>query len=296
MPEGEVLDEPQARRGFLKGFRNWLEEWINVLLIVVPAVSALAFTTFSDEIVGFLSSEAATQKTIRTTAIWTAAGLWTLETGLGLLNLRSQKRRSHLIRRIRSLQDELRAAKDENARTLDDIFTLCNGYLFALAKGLEFQNTDRISLYVNDAKTNQFVQLGRFSFKPAWNTNGRKVYPANCGCIGRAWDQDEYFANDYPNPDDNFEAYATRCEEDGIARPLLETLRMRSRLYYGKTVRDMSGRHAVAVLIIESTVATRFTRGRLQQFYEETRQYLSELVERIKPRIPTPGIAQEAGL
>jgi hypothetical protein len=176
--------------------------------------------------------------------------------------------------------------------------SLCEGYLFSLAKGpLKFANDpgsfERITLYVHDSG-DRFIPIGRFSFHPEYAKRGRLSYPEREGCIARTWENGSHFANDYPDPEMDLPGYYSRCMDDDISEESINEIGMKSRLYYGYSISDTQGKKSIAVIIVEATNPHRYTKEALTSIFKRER-YLSEITERLSPWMPSYEEAKEKG-
>ncbi|RRD57503.1 hypothetical protein EII20_06650 [Comamonadaceae bacterium OH2545_COT-014] len=76
----------------------------------------------------------------------------------------------------------------------DLVYDFISGYLCHLFGSLEFNDSERVSLYLHDAPRSRFVLAGRFSKNSYFSKTNRKAFPETEGCIGQTWSNGgEYF-------------------------------------------------------------------------------------------------------
>lgn len=285
----------------MAGPKRWIRDvgvwardyWVDIGIGLVPLALALTSALFSDEVTSAITGSDSESRNLQWVAIRASAVILCVNVGLVIANVMRSKRLSQLEDAVATAQAELVTAQEQAAEGVQNVFVLSRSFLRTLATGdLKFRNTDRISLYAHDGQSNQFVQLARFSLNPIWDQKSGRSYPASEGCIAKAWQESVYFISDYPA---ELGDYLDHSEADGVPRDTAAKMRMKSRLYYGRSVRDLSGDRALAVLIIESVDPTRYTQWHLDQLFAgHAGQHLSHLVEMLAPLMPRPSLATEA--
>jgi hypothetical protein len=124
-----------------------------------------------------------------------------------------------------------------------------------LAHKIGFSDSERISAYRYDRDIDAFRLVSRFSQNPTLNGPGRSEYPADEGCIAKAWQTGEAVAL-LPDKRTDETAYFAKLEADwGIPRAVAEQLTMVSRHMVGFALEDERGDY-IAVLIFETSRET----------------------------------------
>lgn len=201
------------------------------------------------------------------------------------------KERVTLIEENEQLKKENEQLKEDTSQLSEDVNSLCENYLFKLAKGpMKFGTVEgcheRMTLYAHSSN-GSFIPIGRVSFNPEYSKKGRVSYPDDQGCIAKAWQNDWYFSNDYPNPETATKRYYQRCEKDDIPESVMQGIKMKSRLYCGYRILDNSGTEPLAVLIVEATDPGRYTEDELRNIIQQGHKwYMGELIRSVKQRIP----------
>ena len=172
----------------------------------------------------------------------------------------------------------------------NNISTLVDGLLYSFAGELNLGNSDRVTVYAS-VKTSEngseFIPIARYAGNPQFRAKGRASYPGNEGIISKAWHEGHYFDNKVPSVDDTQAYNDYHFQHYGVKESVCNSIKMKSRLYYGWRVRDSSGRKDVAVIILESTSKKRFTEEELTSFFENKKRFLREFVTNIRPLLPT---------
>jgi hypothetical protein len=199
------------------------------------------------------------------------------------------------------LEEKNQQLEEDFANTIQDMRSLCHGYLCLLAEGpLEFSESkgshERITLYAYDS-SGQFLPLARYSRNPEYTGNVRPFYPKDQGVISRTWSDGWCFVSDYPDPKEKPEEYLMRCKRDGIPEEVIKDLGMPSRLYCGYRISDTRGREQIAVIITESTDSNRYNEKKLKNLFEnKERVYLADLTERLSKWKPNLKDTKDRGL
>jgi hypothetical protein len=287
---------PRPRRYVIADLLN--DYLLEALLIAVPAMTGVAALVYSDEFTHAVTSSKDRQADIRFYGILAFAALTLFQIVLAVLNLRRAHRISLLERTIETERARADAAEQNSAAWVQDIYSLCDGYLYVMAtrRGLGFTSSDRISLYSRDPTTESFLMLGRYSSNEEYRQIGRKFYPTDQGFIGRAWLHEECCVADFPSRSLDEAGFLDECAKLGIGKDVAMRLRMPSRFFFGRKIRDLSGTRALGVVMIESTTARRFAQNDLREVFNGSDGFqLRNLMERIAPRVPNGRIATDAG-
>lgn len=143
-------------------------------------------------------------------------------------------------------------ATAEIARLRGTLHPLFDGYLAELAIALGLDGNDRISLYAHFG--NGFYRIGRYSSNPVFRRSGRKVYPDDEGCIGRAWTQGDFSLLGLPNFSTNDTQYVAQLVALNLNEETIRALSMKSRGYWAVRI-ERSATEQLGVLVVESLVS-----------------------------------------
>ena len=192
---------------------------------------------------------------------------------------------------IAELTSRIRSLEADMARWSKEVVSLATGHLSILALDLlQFGSkpriAERITLYIYDS-SGFFVPVGRYASNPKYDGISRSRYPVDHGCVGMAWCGGLHFARDYPNPDQKPKEYIDRCVKDGMDPRIVDAIRMKSRLFYGRKLFGTTKRKGFGVLLVESTHPNRFTRAALDAALGERElRTLAHLAEMLSTNVP----------
>ena len=204
----------------------------------------------------------------------------------------------YLQERIDDLQAENARLEEINEQTIESISEYAKGYILDISESLKFgedrDTKDRITIYSHDEEEEVFAPTERYSRDPVLNKRGRGLYQDDEGCIAEAWRNEEWFIADSPNSDEEAfpdptvdrQEYIDRSEDYGLSPEQVKRMRMKSRLYYGRAIRGVRNAEPLAVIIVESTDPSRWSREELRTVFEERSVSLTEFVNRIGPLMP----------
>lgn len=176
-----------------------------------------------------------------------------------------------------------------------EIFT---GYLYSMSSGkLGFgsnsKNSERITLYIYDGDRRVFIPFSRVSQNPLYKRKGRQEYPANEGCIGKAWENGWCFDNKFPTASDvRYEDYSKKLYD--IPPATAKGLGMRSALL--ACMRIESDDNPLGVIVVESTEKNRYTETYLKTILEEERHCIYLMLKKWHQLVPRVVNASELGL
>lgn len=184
-----------------------------------------------------------------------------------------------------NLLDEIKTLKKKYSKIdviTENIKNLFDGFLVQISKKLKITEGDstRLSLYLYDDTSSQFVPCGRYCPNPQYNIAGRPSYPYNRGCIGEGWKKGCFFRN-----------HDTAL---GMNKKELKILTMPSELYAVMRIEHES--KPIALLVVESIDKDRFQEENLKQILYEFRGEIENLILNLKDYIPTPNYAKQKGL
>lgn len=280
-------------------FELWLSDHIlDHVSFIIPVLLSFGYWITNDNRINSLPFSEEIKSGIKGNAVLFIFMLLSLSVITYWLQHRKRDRFAIIKSSNATLKTENVQLRDNLSKSVQDMQSLCEGYLFSLAKGpLKFANGsasyERITLYVHDSG-DRFIPIARFSFHPDYAKKGRLSYPEREGCIAQTWRKGSHFANDYPDPEKNLDEYYSRCKRDSISDANIKEIGMKSRLYYGYRVSDTQGKRPIAVIIVEATDPNRYTKEALGRIFERER-YLSEITERLSPWMPSYKEAKEKG-
>lgn len=273
---------------------------------ILPVVFALTSFTASDDAgklfkraYGHFTELPAQEQSLQPMGGWDwLLLLFLLLSGLGWLAVQWPKVTHQ--RRISSLVEENEELESQTEGLLQDVIALKDGYTRSLGDALGFRKNkgglERITIYSHDPK-GYFVPFARDATNPNHDEINRPLYPADQGCIAKAWEEGRWFDNKFPDPKRARNDYIQYCAKHyNMTRDVTEGLSMKSRLYYGWSVRNVEDAKSIAVVIVESTSSDRWEEEFLNNFFEERKRYLRQLVDRLKPVLPQPSTAFEYSL
>ncbi|EKB60889.1 hypothetical protein [Bergeyella zoohelcum] len=155
---------------------------------------------------------------------------------------------------------------------------LFNSYLKLLVKNLNFTSRERISVYkeYND----RFKLIGRTSDNPRLKKKGRNTYPIDEGFIALAWEDGEYFIDDLPCPDSNFDFYYERINSiNKIPKEVVQAMNMKSRTFFAYRIKG-NDNEPKAVLVFESKNEKGFVKEDIINGLRDVKQSLVMFVEK----------------
>lgn len=257
---------------------------------------AISAALLNDAPISFLTEDHTEKLTIQRIDFWVLLVVALINLLFFSFNLRGRKRQTELESRIEDLEELTEGL-------LQDVEALTSGYLLTLAKGpLGFRqgsDSERITMYTHDQGDNggSFIPFGRFSYNPVFGRKNRDRYPADQGCIAKAWLHGSHFDNDFPDPIADMSGYKDKCKREYNILPRVVTqLTMKSRLYYACRIMDSGNAKPLAVVVIEATDPKRYTQEELKVIFEDNeREYMTRLVEVLGPRLPKISETREKG-
>lgn len=192
------------------------------------------------------------------------------------LKLENQKNTSEL--KIQGLENKL-ARINSNSMEIVEI------HLAYLAEKMNFTNNERITLY-KFVKDNFFV-LGRYSKNPELKKRSRTSYGKE-GLIFKAWNESVYFINSgIPLPLNkkkkfNNAYYEFMNDTSRIDKDTIVNMRMKSRSFYIKSLKDLMNLEQTSIIVIESTEDKAFERAVIETaFDQDEEKRLVAFVEKI---------------
>lgn len=193
----------------------------------------------------------------------------------------------------RILEENKRLRQTLSSHT-QDYFEKSRDLLSLVALGLDLDRRDRLSLYVVSKTGSYLLMVGRFSDNTNLERHGRRVYPLNQGCLGKAWAEGDAYENGFPDPDDDPEGYVECHARYGLDEATVRNLTMQSRMYCALRVEVQRGRR-LGVVVVESLHPRRFRRETLASSLTEQMKLISDFIEANRSLEPDPEQAMQEG-
>lgn len=172
---------------------------------------------------------------------------------IGLLwNRRRGEELERATKRLEEQGKENARLEQEISNLVGDRYVLLEDCLRLLSGRLCLGLAARVSVYGFDGA--RFVMLGRWSKNPTYCDKGRALYPADQGCIGRAWRNGEHYEAEMPDPVTAGPSWVKRQRALGMPRAVIECLTMQPRCIYGVRIDHPDRGRPLGVLVAESTI------------------------------------------
>lgn len=200
--------------------------------------------------------------------------------------------------KIESLSQEKTMLEDRIVKASRDFYDMFEMRLATLAKEkLKLDMSDRVSVYRHYKDKGHFQMIGRYSPNASLGRNGRVIYPDGEGYIGMAWQHGKHYVKDLPKCGNNKSRYISRvAKEANIDKDVLASIKMPSRCYYARTIKDMSDLHPIAVIVIESNKPDGVNEGLIDSLWEDISQMIKHELEQLGKMEPNLIFAQNHGL
>lgn len=172
-------------------------------------------------------------------------------------------------------------------------------HLAYLSEKMNFTNNERITLYkfIND----NFYVLGRYSKNPELKGRSRNSYKKE-GLIFKAWNESKFFKNSgIPIPDTRRTKFKTGYYKvlntiSSIDEETVWNMKMKSRSFYIKTLKDLNGLEQTSILVIESINDKAFEEIKIDTVFNlDEERRLVAFVEKINWDFPNINNAIEKG-
>lgn len=172
--------------------------------------------------------------------------------------------------------NDLESKLNEVVNETNELF---NSYLRLLLKNLNFNHTERISVY--KVYENKFKLIGRASVDPTLASAGRTEYPIGDGFIGKGWREGEFFINNLPevNAGNGNTYYNAINRINSIPRDVVNKLRMKSRNFFIYRINGYDG-SPKAVLVFESLQPSCFEKDFIVEKLNGVKQPLVMFIEK----------------
>lgn len=201
--------------------------------------------------------------------------------------------KSELDIKIQNLESQISKINNNSI----DIVETHLAYLF---EKMDLNNSERISLYkfIDD----KFYVLGRFSSNPELKKRGRNSYKKE-GLIFKAWQLGKYFKNSgIPVPNISTRSkfrrgyYKVLNDIVSIDEETVWEMKMKSRSFYLKALKDSSNVENTSIIVIESLNDNGFQSSEIDQILSlEEEKKLVTFVEKIDWDFPNINKATEKG-
>ncbi len=126
---------------------------------------------------------------------------------------------------------------------------------FIATKHLNFDNSQRVSVYKYDPKVHTFFRIGRFcKYSELMEGGKREFYDRNSGVIGKAWSSPQPLEiKKLPDPSVNLEGYKKALNDNNVLLPdeTLNGIRMLSRSYFAFRTEENES-HFNSIVLFES--------------------------------------------
>lgn len=168
----------------------------------------------------------------------------------------------------------------------EENYSLFKYVLISLSKSLNFNGTDRVSIYKKQKGT--FQIMGRYSINPEFDKINRRYYPDNEGFIAQALRNGEFFVDGLPEfRDGNKEEYYKKVMKlCSIEKDVLRSINMKSRNVYCKALTYAAGAERKAIIVFESTQVGKFTPVKINAALTTEEVKLVAFVEKLKFKLP----------
>lgn len=136
------------------------------------------------------------------------------------------------------------------------------------------KNNERITFFTYDYEEKEFTLQVRYSSNIAYDKNGKIVYDAEKGIIGKALKNDEDFDNNFPDAyiegKLNTDYISYHNKKYGLTKAEVQGLTMKSVFMYAYAIKDETKN--IGVVVIESTKRNRYEKSFLHDIMERNRK------------------------
>lgn len=206
---------------------------------------------------------------------------------------------TQLKREKKVLDIKIQNVENKLAKINSNSIEIVEIHLAYLSEKMNFTNNERITLYkfIND----NFYVLGRYSKNPELKKRSRNSYKKE-GLIFKAWNESKFFKNSgIPIADSRrtkFKSgyYKTLNTISSIDDETVWNMRMKSRSFYIKTLKDLNGLEQTSILVIESISEKAFEEAEIDTVFNlDEERRLVAFVEKIDWDFPNINNAIEKG-
>jgi len=140
---------------------------------------------------------------------------------------------------------------------------------------IEEKNNERITFFTYDKKRQELTLQVRYSANKEYDKNGKMIYDADRGIIGKALKNDEFFDNDFPRAyikenEMNPEYISYHRSKYKLTVNEVKNLTMKSTFMYAYAIKHEGSN--IGVVTIESTHENRYEEKFLHKIMEEHRK------------------------
>lgn len=164
------------------------------------------------------------------------------------------------VQKIQQLEEEVERARQEKERleNENEFYALTiednqKYFLIMLYRKLGLTESDIISLYYRNSIDKDFEIVARYSTSNRFKEHSRPSYPHDQGYISKCWEtkDDDFYVEAIPEASytENIDYFAS---EMNMAPETLRHLKMKSRAFYIKNVKDKNRDKSIGVIVIES--------------------------------------------
>lgn len=164
------------------------------------------------------------------------------------------------VQKIQQLEEEVEGARQEKERleNENEFYALTiednqKYFLIMLYRKLGLTESDRISLYYRNSIDKDFEIVARYSTSNRFKEHSRPSYPHDQGYISKCWEtkDDDFYVEAIPEASytENIDYFAS---EMNMEPETLRHLKMKSRAFYIKNVKDKNRDKSIGVIVIES--------------------------------------------
>ena len=164
------------------------------------------------------------------------------------------------VQKIQQLEEEIERARQEKRRleNENEFYALTiednqKYFLIMLYRKLGLTESDRISLYYRNSIDKDFEIVARYSTSNRFKEHSRPSYPHDQGYISKCWEtkDDDFYVEAIPEASytENIDYFAGEMNMDPET---LRHLKMQSRAFYIKNVKDKNRDKSIGVIVIES--------------------------------------------
>lgn len=194
------------------------------------------------------------------------------------------------VQKIQQLEEEVERARQEKERleNENEFYALTiednqKYFLIMLYRKLGLTESDRISLYYRNSIDKDFEIVARYSTSNRFKEHSRPSYPHDQGYISKCWEtkDDDFYVEAIPE-----ESYTVNIDyfagEMNMDPETLRHLKMQSRAFYIKNVKDKNRDKSIGVIVIESInskIANLNEKQLKNKLDSDTMEYLYQLMD-----------------
>lgn len=192
------------------------------------------------------------------------------------------------------LTNQLEKAIKKIEKTQQGYSELLNYNLITLFNSLNFNNSERISVYKHDEKASVFTLLSRHSKNPKYKKKGRAIYPDDQGCIGRAFSEGKHSISDLP-------AHTTKKYQEimhseyNMSKDIVSKLAMPTRAYAAFAIANMYD-IMLGVIVFESIHPDGLDNDKIDEIMSlNEAERIAYLLEKMQEKEPVISMANSEG-